>query len=76
MELEACWQQTLCEFARGLSDEAERKISDRTLRNLLAHGGYAHVAVERVVIRDGKITEVTYNGEVVSRLIQMLKRPR
>lgn len=73
LELETCWQQALCEFAKELSGELKRKISDRTLRNLLAHGGYIHVAVERVVIKDGKIVEVTYNGEVISQLIQMLK---
>ncbi|AAL62572.1 hypothetical protein PAE0117 [Pyrobaculum aerophilum str. IM2] len=73
LELAASWRQALDEFAKVLSGEMERKISDRTLRNLLAHGGYSHVAVEKVVIKDKKIVEVVYNGEIVSELVQRLK---
>mgnify|MGYP001772994003 CR=1 FL=1 len=70
------WNKALQEAERYLSEEKERKITERNLRHLLAHGGYTHIAVEEVVIKNGKITEVTYDGKVLSQLIQMLKPPK
>ncbi|MEM0464487.1 CRISPR-associated CARF protein Csx1 [Pyrobaculum sp.] len=73
---EESWRKALKEAEEYLSKEKERKISERNLRHLLAHGGYTHIAVEEVVIKEGKITEVTYNGEVVTQLIQLLRPPK
>ncbi|AFA39160.1 CRISPR-associated protein, MJ1666 family [Pyrobaculum oguniense TE7] len=73
---EETWIKALKEAEEYLSKEKERKISERNLRHLLAHGGYTHIAVEEVVIKEGKITEVTYNGEVVTQLIQLLRPPK
>lgn len=73
---EEAWGKALEGAKEYLAGEKERKISERNLRHLLAHGGYTHIAVEEVVIKNGKITEVTYNGEVVSQLLQMLNPPR
>ena len=39
------------------------------VRNLLAHGGFSYAALKHIVIENGKITEVVYDKDVLSRLL-------
>ncbi|AET32466.1 CRISPR-associated CARF protein Csx1 [Pyrobaculum ferrireducens] len=74
--LRDAWEDALCAAEALLRREGRKGVSERDLRNLLAHGGFAYTVVREVTVREAKIVEAAYDGDKVAELIQLLKPPR
>ncbi|MGC9119583.1 MAG: hypothetical protein ACP5I3_11450 [Thermoproteus sp.] len=74
--LRDAWEDALCAAEALLRSESRKGVSERALRNLLAHGGFAYTVVKEVAVRGGKVVEAVYDGDKVAELIEMLKPPR
>ncbi len=74
--LRDAWEDALCAAEALLRSESRKGVSERDLRNLLAHGGFAYTVVREVTVRGAKIAEVAYDGDKVAELISLLKPPR
>ncbi|MGC8584296.1 MAG: CRISPR-associated CARF protein Csx1 [Thermoproteus sp.] len=74
--LRDAWEDALCAAEASLRRESRKGVSERALRNLLAHGGFAYTVVKEVAVRGGKVVEAVYDGDKVAELIEMLKPPR
>ncbi|MGC9051943.1 CRISPR-associated CARF protein Csx1 [Pyrobaculum sp.] len=74
--LRDAWEDALCAAEALLRSESRKGVSERALRNLLAHGGFAYTVVREVTVRGAKIAEVAYDGDKVAELISLLKPPR
>ena len=61
--MERCWS------ARG---ETRRRTTSTSLCGICLHGGLPYVAVKHVVIERGKVVEVVYHREVLSKLVDRL----
>jgi len=47
----------------------KERVDPRSLRNMAAHGGLGYVTLKEIVVRDGRVVKIVYDGKLLRRVL-------
>jgi len=54
----------------------KERVGTRSLRNMAAHGGLGYVVLKEIVVRDGRVVKIVYDGKLLWKVLDEIIRDR